>query len=272
MTPRAALFGLGLSLLMNTAGGARVQDLPGATDTYGGFGIPDQGGSRLLVIPKLARPQLLKTALCAGGRRVPVRFAHRQAEDANSDGRQTSRSFDKLAGNVFAVSGKTVDPGTPCFLASDALLAGSAVLSVGAPDGSGACLQPGRFAALRDRPVVHCWPLARLGPGKDIALLEFERRGKDALASLVLVDGSGTIFADVHAEFRGAGEDLWRVDDGGVLSPEGLQVVCVLERKGWHALGTAWVAAEGRSLSLWIAEGGDQFTKVVNDYWYQAPR
>jgi len=107
---------------------------------------------------------------------------------------------------------------------------------------------------------------------KQVVLLEFERRGTDALASLVLLDGARTIFADVHAEFRRAGADLWRVDDGGVLSPQGMTIVCALQRGGWYALGTAWAAAEGQSLSLWISEGTDEFTKVVNDYWYQAPK
>ena len=106
---------------------------------------------------------------------------------------------------------------------------------------------------------------------KHIALLEFERRGTDALASLVFVDGSRTLFADIHAEFRGVGEDLWRVDDGGVLSPDGLTIVCALQRAGWYALGTAWAGAEGRLLSLWISDGNERFTKILNDYWYQAP-
>jgi hypothetical protein len=206
MTIRAALIGVGLSFLLNLAGGAQVQDLPGATDGHGGFGLPDQRGSLLLLIPSLARPELLKTALCNGGRRVAVQFERRQVEGAN-DGRQAGRNFDTLAGSAYTVLGNTVDPDMPCFLASEALLAGSAVLSIAEPEGSGACLRPDRFAALRDRPVVHCWPLARLGPEKQVALLEFERRGKDALASLVFVDGARTVFADFPAEFRGMGQD-----------------------------------------------------------------
>ena len=68
------------------------------------------------------------------------------------------------------------------------------------------------------------------------------------------------------------GEDLWRVDDGGVLSPRGIEIVCVLQRRNWYALATAWAGAEGRLLSLWISDGNERFTKVLNDYWYQAPR
>jgi hypothetical protein len=261
-----------MSFLMNVVGGAQVHDLPGATDSHGGFGLSDQRGSRLLVIPKLERPELLTAALCGDGRRVPVQFDRRQVAGSNSDGRQTWRSFDTLAGSVFTVLGDTVDRDAPCFLASEALLAGSAVLSIAAPEEPGACVQLGRFAALRDRSVVHCWPLARLAQEKQVALLEFERRGKDALASIVFVDGSRAMFADFSAEFRGAGEDLWRVDDGGVLSPEGLTIVCALQRGGWYALGTAWAGAEGRLLSLWVSEGSERFTKVINDHWYQAPR
>jgi hypothetical protein len=257
-------------VLIAASGRGQVRELPGATDGHGAFGLPDPRGGRLLVIPDLARPELLKAALCGGGRRVAVRFDRRQVERAN-DGRQTGRNFDTLAGSLYSVLGDPVDPGTACFLASEALLDGSTILSIAPPDGSGVCLQRERFAALRDRPVVHCWPLARLAPEKQVALVEFERRGKDALASLAFVDGSRTMFADIPAEFRGAGEDLWRADDGGVLTSEGLQIVCVLQRGGGYVLGTAWQGAEGRALSLWISEGSDRFTKVLNDYWYQAP-
>jgi hypothetical protein len=261
---------VGLWALLTVAGGAARQDLPGATDTHGGFGLPDQRGARLLVIPNLARPERITTALCGGGRRVVVRFERRQ-EARENNGRQSGRNFDSLAGSVYSIAGNTVDPEAPCLLASDALLAGSAILNVASPDGSRACDQRDRFATLRDRPVVQCWPLARLGPDTHVALIEFERRGKDALASVVVMDGARTMFADIRAQFRGAGQDLWRVDDGGVLSPEGLKVVSALRRGRWFALGIAWAAAEGRALSLWVSDDSDRFTQVINDYWYQAP-
>jgi hypothetical protein len=262
---------LALCVLTVVGGGAQVPDVPGATEQHGGFGLPDQSGARLLIIPNLARPELLKAALCSGGRRVAVQFDRRQVGGPN-DGRQNWRNFDTLAGSVYSVVGRAVDPDAPCFVASEALLAGSAVLSIAAPEGSGACLQPGRFATLRDRPVVHCWPLARLAPETQVVLLEFERRGKDALASLALVDGTRTMFADVPAAFQGAGQDLWRVDDGGVLSPEGIRMVCALQRGNWYALGIAWGGAEGRLLQLWVSEGRERFAKVINDYWYSPPR
>jgi hypothetical protein len=142
LTIRTALLGYCLSFLITLVGGAQVQDLPSATDGHGGFGLPDQRGGRFLLIPNLARPELLKAALCGSGRRVPVQFERRQVEGANNDGRQTWRNFDKFSGSVYTVLGNTVDPDAPCFLASEALLAGSAVLRIAAPEGSGGVSPP----------------------------------------------------------------------------------------------------------------------------------
>ena len=271
MIIRTGLSGLCLCLLVGGAGGAQTLNPPSAGAALGAFALPDEGGTRLLLIPKLAQPELLKVALCSSGHRVPVQFERLQAGREGANGRQTPYNFDNLDGSVFSILTGKVDPDGICFLASAPLLARTTVLSITAPVGAGACVDRNRFATLRDRPVTNCWPIARMAPGKQVALLQFARRGKDALASLVFVDGARTIFADYPAEFRGEGEDLWRADDGGVLSPMSFQIVCALQREGWYALGIAWSGPEGQSLSLWTSDGSERFTEVIKDYWYQAP-
>jgi hypothetical protein len=62
MTIRTGLAGLCLVFLIGVVGGAHIQQPASATDGHGGFGRPDQRGGRLLlVMPALARPELLKT-------------------------------------------------------------------------------------------------------------------------------------------------------------------------------------------------------------------
>ena len=199
-----------------------------------------------------------------------MQFERRQVDSTNN-GRHTASNFDTLAGSVFTVLGKEVDPNSTGFLASETFVAGATRWSLSAPLRSDACGRRDRFAETRGRAVTNCWPLARMAPGREVVLLEFERRGKEALASVVLVDGPRTIFADFTAEFQGEGQSLWRVDDGGQLSPRGFDIVCVLQRGDWYALGTAWAGAEGKSLSLWISAGRERFTKAIEDYWDQAP-
>jgi hypothetical protein len=183
MIIRAGLSCVCLCLLISGAGGAQTRSLPSASDGLGGFALPDQGGTRLLLIPKLAQPELLKVALCSGGRRrFPVQFARPQAGRESANGRQTPYNFDNLGGSVFNFLSDKVDPDGICFLAAAPLLAGATVLSITAPVGAGACVQRDRFATLRDRPVTHCWPIARMAPGKQVALLEFARRGRDRIS------------------------------------------------------------------------------------------
>lgn len=273
MTTRTIASSFTLCLLTMVVGAAQVRHLPAAAEGYGAFGFSNSNGTRLLVAPELSRPEMLHTALCSDGRRLPVQFEGWQAEREGHNGRQTPYNFDKLAGNVFRVLDGQLDIDASCFVGSDALLAKSTVLHVTSPNGSGACtaVERRRFASLRGRPVLHCWPIARLAAGRQIALLEFARRGKDALASFVLLDGNRMVFADYPAEFRAEGEDLWRADDGGVLSPEGFRVVCVLQRGESYVLGIGWAGPEGESLSLWVSGASERFSEVINDYWYQSP-
>ena len=233
--------------------------------------MPDRTGARLILTSDLARPQTLTVAICAGGQRVSIKFETRQPARAGGSGRQSPDQFDMLAGTVFGVVGAPVDRCASCLIVPDSLLAGRQVLKVSKTGAREACAAEGRIAQLRDRAVTRCWPLAVAGMTARILLVEFERRGKDALASVVLIDGSRTIFADYAAEFRGEGESLWRVDDEGNLRPDGFDIVGVLQRGAWYALATSWRGAEGQSRQLWVSDGSDRFTTVLADYLYQAP-
>ena len=260
-------------LLSLPAGGLGAQELPRATMQYGVFAFADPSGTRLLSPAGLPQPELFRAAICSGGQRFSVRFERRQASQEGNNGREWSGNFDKLAGDVFAVSPGRVYKDAVCFLASDALLSSATVLRTGAPAGQSQCDSdvPGRLASSRNRKVVNCRVMASLPEDRSLVLAEFARQDKDALASVVLIDRERMIFADYHAEYRGEGESLWRVDDGGALDLTAFGVVFLLQRGNFYALGIAWSGAEGLNLSAFVSSGGASFTKVIADYWYQAP-
>jgi hypothetical protein len=202
-----------------------------------------------------------------------VRFERRQAAQEGNNGREWPGNFDKLAGDVFAVSQGRIDKGASCFLASDALLSGAIILPAGAPAGRSECDAGvrGRLASSRNRKVVNCRVIARLPEDLSLVLAEFARQDKDTLASVVLIDRERMVFADYHAEYRGEGESLWRVDDGGALDLNAFGFVFLLQRRNFYALGIAWSGAEGLDLSAFVSSDNTRFTEVIADYWYQAP-
>ena len=249
-----------------------AQDLPAASSEYGAFAFPSEDGRRLLANSAVRQPETLRVAICSGGRRIALEFTATQQEGNSTTGRQAPSNFKNAAGHVMAVTQSTVRPDDACFLPASSLLNGSEGLTVidatGRPGCSPADLQ--RYAANRQRPVVHCWRLAGTGAGQLVALVEFARQGNNALASVVLADGARLIFQDYPAEVKSPGGDLWRVDDGGTLSPETFQVLFVLRRGGEFTLGLRWSGAEGDNLALSVSES-NQFKQVLNDYWYRSP-
>ena len=195
-----------------------------------------------------------------------------------TNGRQSPKVFDRLAGSVFTVLRGTIGQGSQtgevsCFLASDALRSSATWLPAKRPDASRECSSDvrRRLASSRNRPVIRCWPLAALPGNRRVVVAEFVRQGKDALASVVLIDRDRTAFADYPATFEREGQDLWRADDGGVLSPEGFSIVFVLQHGQTYVLGVSWAGSEGQSLALFVSKPGNRFTQVISDYWYQAP-
>ena len=160
-----------------------------------------------------------------------------------------------------------------CFLASDSLLS-SATWLPGKPSGGSSECGPDvlrRLASSRSRPVVNCWTIAGLPAHRALVLAEFVRQDKDALASVVLIDRDRALLADYPATFKAEGQDLWRADDGGVLSPDGFRVVFLLQRGNAYVLGVSWAGSEGQSLAVFVSTDDHRFTRVIGDYWYQAP-
>jgi hypothetical protein len=251
----------------------QAQELHQTKMEFGAFAFPDSAGTRLLTLASPSQPALLRSALCTGGRRFSVQFERRQVEQPGHNGREYSANFDRLAGSVFTVPQGTIGESVSCFLASDALLSSATLLPAELPAKPNECDPEDRrrLASSRSRPVVNCWTIARPPADRRVVLVEFARRDKDALASVVLIDRQRMIFADHPAEFKGQGESLWRVDDGGVLYAAGFQVLFLLQRETVYTMGVNWLGAEGASLAVYVSSGDDRFTQVIADYWYRMP-
>lgn len=55
------------------------------------------------------------------------------------------------------------------------------------------------------------------------------------------------------------------------MTPDGFQVVFLLQRGRSYVLGQSWVGTEGESLTVAVSNDADRFTNVIRDYWYQVP-
>jgi hypothetical protein len=237
------------------------------------FAFPNEQGTSLLATGDIAKPEILRVALCSGGQQVPVQFTRRQPEGPKTSGRQAPQNFAHTEGAVFRIVGGKVAADATCVLADESLLAGATVVHMKRPPQNARCSKAAypQFQADKDRPVVGCWPIAEGSSGIHVAIIEFSRRLTRALASLVVIDGDRRTYIDYPADFKGPGDDLWRADDGGEIHAEGFEVVFLLKRGATYVLAIDWAGAEGNALSVHTAEDGRQFKEVVTDSWYRSP-
>lgn len=237
------------------------------------FAFPNERGTSLLSIAEIAKPEILRVALCSGGQRLSVQFERRQPEGAKTTGRQTPQNFAQTAGAVFRIVGGKVVADATCVLADESLLADATVVPLKRPPQHARCSTAAypQFQVDKDRPVVGCWPIAEDGAVIQVAIIEFSRRLTRALASMVIIDGDRRTYIDYPADFKGPGDDVWRADDGGDIHAEGFEVVFLLKRGTTYVLAVDWAGAEGTALSVHTAEGGGQFKEVVTDSWYRSP-
>jgi hypothetical protein len=261
-------------ILILLAIGGCAQELPRSSAEYGAFALPDQTGARLIATAGMPHASDVRKAFCTDGRSVRVRFDHRQVERKGNSGRQAPSEFDKLAGDVFLVAGARVAVEASCFLVGNGWLTGATSLPLRASGDRAGCGDgvEARLAKAKGRAVTRCFALKRLGKAGQIVLAEFARAGTSALASTVVIDGERLYFGDYPAQFRGAGRDLWRVDDGGELSADGFEIIFVAQRGARQAVGVSWAGTEGRALALFTSASGNGLNRVLADYWYQMPQ
>lgn len=246
--------------------------LPPTTPAHGAFAFSNPAGTEFIVLHDVLNPERLRSAICSGDVK-PVVFA-RQQKGAGAD-RHWPDQFASLSGSVFRVVDGGANAGDACVLAPESLLTGAQVVRTQNPGEHAPCTaaEQVRVQSLRERRVQTCWALGTFQPRGWIAAVEWARQDTDALASIIINFDGRALAIDLPATFTRAGEDLWRVDDGGKFGGDGITIPFLIRRGGVFTIPMRWNGAESVSLSLFVSdETGDRTRQVLSDNWYRAPR
>jgi hypothetical protein len=260
VTPLLLLLGLG------------SQQLPPTDPANGAFGFSNPAGTEFIVLHDVSNPERLRSAICSGDVK-PIAFARLQ-KGTGAD-RHQPEQFASLTGSVFRVVNGGANASDACVLAPESLLAGAGVVRTLNSGKLSPCIAEDlrRIQRLRERRIQACWTLGTVQPRGSIAAVEWARQDADALAGIIIeLDGRAMVI-DLPAKFTRAGEDLWRVDDGGKFSADGIMIPFLIRRGGVFTIPMRWDGAESVSLSLFVSdETGTRTRQVLSDNWYRAPR
>lgn len=239
------------------------------------FGFANADGSQIIVTGQEAG---LETSLSEydhiigeAGKTYGVRFAKWQTGSDQSSGRETANNFTNLEGYVFDVLDGKAAPNETYYVVKKQDFDLESLLEITPPaqKGTDAELEAEEtlkenISLMRDRDVTQIWTLAGIGSERKLYLVRFADKGKDRLFSIALFNGENFLFRDYPAV---AEDDIsvWRVDDGGEVSPDMFPLLLAAETKQGLLLGMSWWGAEGVN-SFFLLEDGENLGELDIKY------
>lgn len=248
-----AVQALAVAILLCVPHGIKGEEAPDSRPPVV-FGFTDKDGARVLAEwPEFTPPidpRTLTTAVCSSNLRVPVAFAAYQAARPGDTGRQVAENFDRAEGSVYRVTQGKLPANATCILVGPRFLATRRIAGVKTA-GTGACdaALVRRVVRERLRPVTRCSRLAILEETDHFLLVEFQKKGDDSLAALVLVSPQGLTFSEYPAKCE-AGASCWREGDGGAIDARHFHIVAAFHTSTGYELTVAWDGPEGQLTTL----------------------
>ncbi|MEC0169370.1 hypothetical protein [Paenibacillus graminis] len=222
-----------------------------------GFGFADSSGKHLLAAweddSRLAEMKLLNTAVGNNGQVLSVALEKWQPGSADSNGRDMANNFANLSGYVFTVEDGKAASDETYYLANSAELVRGSLLAVKPPADLSQQLDADdpvrqQILALKKRDIKSIWKLADLAEAPEdrhLYVVQFVRQNTNMLFSLVLQKGPELSFMDYPAKIRDDEYSVWRVDDGGEMTPGMFSLLFAARTANGVALGVNWRGAEG---------------------------
>lgn len=230
-----------------------------ASFKQGTFSFANLDGTKLRVdYPQEQQLKWSQLNIAVGhkGQRLKIKLKGKQKEAEGNNGRETAYNFDNLRGLIYeVVEGKAV-PNETYFIVKDSALTDRMLLELTSIQKEKATTKmKSEITKLKKRAVKNLWPLENIKGFGKLYLVEFKPKGNNMFASIALKTTEGWVFKDYPAKFKD--DSAWRVDDGGVITPDMFTFTFAARTSQGFIIGIQWLGVEGESTSFL------EFTRAV---------
>ncbi|MDQ0196341.1 hypothetical protein [Paenibacillus wynnii] len=237
------------------------------------FGFTDGESKQLLVTGQNEGEEKLmaqlNSAIGENGNVLSVKFVEWQTGNELNNGRDTAQNFENLAGYLFTIVEGKAAPDQTYYLADQAdfnTKSLQTIHSMKADEGSTEVEASVKkeISAAQQRDIEQIWKFADIPDKGQLFLVQFVKQGKNMLFSFVLKEDDKLTFMNYPA----IAEDeysVWRVDDGGKISPDMFSILFAAEASEGMVLGLHWWGAEGVN-SFLLEQMGDSFEEMGIEY------
>lgn len=234
------------------------------------FGFAGIKGQQILVTglekDQEDRMVQLNKAIGTNGAVVSVKYLKWQPDNQElNNGRDLAINMANEAGYLFAVEEGAAEEDQTYYLINDEQFDTGALLAIqdkNEPVSDEQLLN--QFATLHDRKIKQAWTLAEIEGMDGLYLVHFETVGDEHLFSLALKRGDQLIIKDYPATQKET-TSVWRVDDGGEISPDNFSMMFATNTSEGILLGLNWLGAEGIN-SLFLLEKDSVLQELDTKY------
>ncbi|MCI1695777.1 hypothetical protein [Aneurinibacillus aneurinilyticus] len=235
------------------------------------FAYADKTGKHLLAfdLNSSDRPKRFTKVICSPGNVRSVKYVKYQKEGKHSNHRNAASNITQDAGAWFdVVNGKFKENESCLLIEKDAFKGHTFLPHKPVEQGEFSDEIIRKVTEFKKRKVIKQGLIGEISPGVQIGLVEFERKGKNVLASIVMTTPNGLVFKDFPATYDEV--STWRVDDQGEIDPQMFNILFVTKSKTGYTLGLEWIGFEGNSLSV-LQQNGNTFYSINQSGRYMAP-
>ncbi|MFC3748645.1 hypothetical protein [Paenibacillus sp. GCM10012306] len=254
------------------AGTAEVLDTGKLSEN---FGFADAEGKQILVTAQEEGQDkalsLLDRAIGNNGQVLSVKYVKWQPGSDEGTGREMAHNFAHLPGYLFTVEEGNAFPDATYYLTAGADFNTKSLLDVtpanedfANPPVVGEDVQKA-ISAVKKRGIQSIGKIADLSPDRELYVVQFVRQDKDMLFSLVLKEGESLAFMDYPAVAQDDDYSVWRVDDGGEVTPDMFSVLFAAQKADGVLLGINWWGAEGVN-TFFLDQHGATFKELDIQY------
>ncbi|KGE16572.1 hypothetical protein [Paenibacillus wynnii] len=237
------------------------------------FGFTDGEGKQLLVTGQNEGEEKLmvqlNSAIGENGNVLSIDFVKKQTVNELNNGRDTAQNFNNLDGYLFTIEEGKAAPDQTYYLVDRADFNTKSLLtihSLNADEGSTEVEASVKkeITAAQQRDIEEIWKFADIPDKGQLFLVQFLKQEKNMLFSFVLIEGDQLTFMNYPATTEEE-YSVWRVDDGGKISPDMFSILFAAETSAGMVLGLHWLGAEGVN-SFLLEQVGDSFKEMGIEY------
>jgi len=231
------------------------------------FGLSDMTGKKLITNLNDSIHDYDYNLIDRDGSIINILYITKRQESEESSHRQTADNFDNIGGNLFNISGASIESDNTFLILPQNMISKYVPQKINKYGSSKSYSQDtSRIRRYEQREIEKVWFKGTFGDSGSIYIVHFKGNDSIPLAGLYVLN-SKEIVCEKYKGSIGDDSSVWRVDDEGEFDGNSIDIIGMFFYGNNIIIGRSWAGVEGENSKLLMQKNND-FIVLKEDYRY----